>query len=63
MRQKYKISHVVWAACIPVGIECEHGWDVCPICDAGTVEVTKTWLRKNLRKEIAEEIIRDGGVC
>lgn len=28
------------AATCPVGIECDHGYDVCPICDPCTCEKT-----------------------
>jgi hypothetical protein len=32
---RYRISLLC-----PVGIECEHGWDVCPICDPCTCGAT-----------------------
>ena len=57
IRRKYTIDKLVWVRALPCDIECEHGWDVCPRCDAGTIEVTKTWLIKNLGKRMAKEIV------
>jgi hypothetical protein len=32
-REHHKLCRLVVAARCPVSIECEHGHDVCPICD------------------------------
>lgn len=33
------------ALACPVGIECEHGWDVCPFCDPCTCGgCTSAWV-------------------
>lgn len=37
------------AVCCPVGIECEHGYDVCPICDPCTCKTVREFKENGLK--------------
>ena len=45
-----------YAARVPIAVECEHGFDVCPRCDSGTVEVPISDRKGGKIEEFPEDL-------